>query len=158
MQTRKRKLTTHSPRLDTIIQGEELATFSDNHDDDPSYSPANKKRRGHVKGSRKSLPESVKLELKNTALQQCCTLTLDPIYKPCTVEIAHVVEATTHATRVRSLTLHLLRKAHSTYITQLRNFQQAWYTKDFPDVDSPLNLMYCESLSADFDDKCLIDR
>ncbi|KAF4583553.1 hypothetical protein EYR38_002305 [Pleurotus pulmonarius] len=123
MQTRKRKLTTHSPRLDTIIQGEELATFSDNHDDDPSYNPANKKQRGHVKGSRKSLPESVKLELKNTALQQRCTLTLDPIYKSCTVEIAHVVEATTHATR-------------------LRDFQQAWYTKDFPDVDSPLNLMY----------------
>ncbi|KAF7426035.1 hypothetical protein PC9H_008400 [Pleurotus ostreatus] len=34
MQARKRKLSTHSPRLDTIIQGEELATFCDKNDDE----------------------------------------------------------------------------------------------------------------------------
>ncbi|KAF7426043.1 hypothetical protein PC9H_008408 [Pleurotus ostreatus] len=125
MQTRKRKSTTQSPRLDTITQGEELEKFS-NHDDeakDPSYNHKNKRQRGHKKGSRQSLPDSVKLELEKTALGKCCTLTLDPLQKPCAVEIAHVVPAASSTTRLRAL-------------------QDAWYMNDLPNVDSPANLMY----------------
>ncbi|KAF4586990.1 hypothetical protein EYR40_011008 [Pleurotus pulmonarius] len=110
---------------DTITQGEELATFS-NHDDearDPSYGQPSKKQRGHVKGSHHSLPNSVKLELEKTAPGQYCTLTLDPIHKPCAVDIAHIVDAATGWPRLYTL-------------------QEAWHTKELPNVDSPLNLMY----------------
>ncbi|KAF4583552.1 hypothetical protein EYR38_002304 [Pleurotus pulmonarius] len=66
-----------------------------------------------------SLSESIKVKLEKTALGKCCTLTLDPH----DVDIAHIVEATTNWPR-----LHALR--------------EAWHTKDLPNVDSPLNLMY----------------
>ncbi|KAF4564821.1 hypothetical protein EYR40_010992 [Pleurotus pulmonarius] len=116
MQSRKRKST----------QDEDLVKFSN--DDagaqDPSHSPATKKRRGHrVTGSLQSLPDSVKVELEKRALGKCCTLTLDPILTQGTIKIAHVVPRATTADRLHSL-------------------QEAWHTKELPDVDSPMNLLY----------------
>lgn len=147
MQTRKRKSTTQSPRLDTITQGEELATFSNHGDEDqdPSYNPVTKKRRAHVKGSRHSLPASVKAELAHMALGKCCTLTLDPILAGGTIEIAHVVPRATTASRVCRRKLYFFSKANLP--PQLHSLQEAWHTKELPDVDSPMNLMYCEPVS-----------
>ncbi|KAF4583541.1 hypothetical protein EYR38_002293 [Pleurotus pulmonarius] len=115
MQSRKRKST----------QDEDSVKSSDDDAEaqDPNYGPATKKRRGHVTGSLQSLPDSVKVELEKRALGKCCTLTLDPILTWGTIEIAHVVPRETTADRLHSL-------------------QEAWHTKEPPDVDSPMNLLY----------------
>ncbi len=104
MNTRTRKRT-HSkistPRvLDTITQGEEVASFSNHNDDDkerdPDFDPNPKKQkvRPHIPGARSSIPEVVKKELSK--LGQYCMLTLEP--SP--IDIAHVVAKATPKLKV----------------------------------------------------------
>ncbi|KAF4586970.1 hypothetical protein EYR40_010988 [Pleurotus pulmonarius] len=97
MNTRKRthsKISTHRV-VDTIAQGEEVASLSNHGDDDkerdPDFDPNNKKQkvRAHIPGARSSIPEVVKKELSK--LGQYCMLTLEP--SP--IDIAHIIAKAT---------------------------------------------------------------
>ncbi|KAF4564817.1 hypothetical protein EYR36_002757 [Pleurotus pulmonarius] len=131
MNTRKRthsKISTHRV-VDTIAQGEEVASLSNHGDDDkerdPDFDPNNKKQkvRAHIPGARSSIPEVVKKELSK--LGQYCMLTLEP--SP--IDIAHIIAKATPKFK-RNL------------------FEAAWNKElDSLDVDSLENLMYCKMRS-----------